>query len=282
MAIFEYVCPQNDEHDVLDTKDFKDLPFAPSIITTTNGRKNVEYKLENNDDTESRGVVNFYGVVDDTITSTKIELNQKEVADVIANATYSQDIVDNTDMFKELKERILSDIVTQSFNNKCLANKANISGSGFVYSAEGNKLASFDSLELSEINFDDDDDKKVVSTDAILKNCYSIDDLKVYNKEEDSLVIMFGTDKDHIVKANFSFDNDEYEDKILKDIKVNLTHIKFVTEKAWPSFENIKVDLSNDDSVAQFISSRRKYLFSDNSSAEEEAASIVEDMFEDF
>lgn len=280
MATFTYTNPKDASEGIINSEDILQIPLRPASISSFAGETMVKFEFKFLNDDTKNDCVSLIGTTegDSVIESAPVVALQKEVSDVLADVVFRESLIDTTEFVKSLKDKAISDIVLKSFTEKTLVKGAEISGSGFIYN-DKTKLATLDGLTVNEI-IQNSNDKDQYTCHLVLNRCFAIDNLLSY----DNLSVEFVRDG-VMMRSPISINKDVYKDTLIKELSVVIDNASSVVEfsdaKDPVSFEAINLNISDDDSISNFVTNRRSYLIENmGTSLSAEAASLVEDMFE--
>jgi len=247
--IGNFIDPNTGETNWLDVSTVKNIRLAPVSITQFKSNNDcqalVNFKLDNIDMLKVIALTAEFETNNKVYKSDAQQMDEMVFAKHLADAVYAEETLDSCEFIKEMKTKALDDLKGKLLSDGILVDTIKLKGAGYIISKD-TKVMTIDDMTIIVNN-----DKTAT---VVLGDC--VGNITLSNLIEPEIV--FYSMGFEFKIYDFKIEN-SVEGKI-KTYQLSVEDIMIEDAHDEVYFEPVQLDINNEDSIDEFIASRKVML----------------------
>ena len=248
--IGNFVDPNTGETNWLDVSTVKNIRLAPVSITQFKSNNNyqalVNFKLDNIDMLKVIALTAEFETNNKVYKSDAQQMDEMVFAQHLADAVHTEETLDSCEFIRDMKTKALDDLKGKLLSNGILVDVIELKGAGYIISKD-TKVMTIDNMAITVNN-----DRTAT---VVLEAC--VGNITLSNLIEQPEIVFYSGGFEFKI---YDFEIEDSVEGKIKTYQLSVEDIMIEDAHDEVYFEPVQLDTNNEDSIDEFIASRKVML----------------------
>ena len=248
--IGNFIDPNTGETNWLDVSTVKNIRLAPVSITQFKSNNNyqalVNFKLDNIDMLKVIALTAEFETNNKVYKSDAQQMDEMVFAQHLADAVHAEETLDSCEFIRDMKTKALDDLKGKLLSNGILVDVIELKGAGYIISKD-TKVMTIDNMAITVNN-----DRTAT---VVLEAC--VGNITLSNLIEQPEIVFYSGGFEFKI---YDFEIEDSVEGKIKTYQLSVEDIMIEDAHDEVYFEPVQLDTNNEDSIDEFIASRKVML----------------------
>lgn len=248
--IGNFIDPNTGETNWLDVSTVKNIRLAPVSITQFKSNNNyqalVNFKLDNIDMLKVIALTAEFETNNKVYKSDAQQMDEMVFAQHLADAVHTEETLDSCEFIRDMKTKALDDLKGKLLSNGILVDVIELKGAGYIISKD-TKVMTIDNMAITVNN-----DRTAT---VVLEAC--VGNITLSNLIEQPEIVFYSGGFEFKI---YDFEIEDSVEGKIKTYQLSVEDIMIEDAHDEVYFEPVQLDTNNEDSIDEFIASRKVML----------------------